>query len=181
MSAAEPGRSATEYPQRRAVFSLGSNLEDRLEALQGALDALVEAPGVTFVGVSPVYETAPVGGPDQPHFLNAVLVIDTALTGAALLERAQGVESAMQRSRNVTRGPRIIDVDVVAVGDETSDDPRLTLPHPRAHERAFVLVPWSDVDPSARLPGGGAVADMVTGVRDQDVRRRDDLPLRPPT
>lgn len=168
---------------RRAVYSLGSNLEDRFEALQGALDALLEAPGVTFVGVSPVYETAPVGVPDQPNFLNAVLVVDTVLPSAALLERAHGVESAMQRirKREVAWGPRIIDVDLVTVDAETSDDPLLTLPHPRAHKRAFVLVPWHDVDPDGELPGHGAVADLLGAVADQEVHRRDELPLRPPT
>lgn len=170
-----------ETEDRRAVFSLGSNLEDRLEALQGALDAVVESPGITLVGISPVYETAPVGGPEQPHFLNAVLVVDTVLPSAALLERAQGVESGMQRKREVAWGPRIIDVDVVTVGGETSADPALTLPHPRAHERAFVLVPWHDVDPEGELPGRGKVADLLAAVADQDIRRRDDLPLRLPT
>lgn len=130
--------------------------------------------------MSPVYETAPIGGPEQPAFLNAVLVVDTVLPSAALLERAHGVESAMQRSRDVTWGPRIIDVDLVAVDGETSADPLLTLPHPRAHERAFVLVPWHDVDPTAELPGHGRVADAAASVTHQDVRRRDDLPLRPP-
>lgn len=167
--------------RRRAVFSLGSNLEDRLEALQGALDALLDSPGMTFVGVSPVYETAPVGGPEQPDFLNAVLVVDTVLPSPTLLERAHGVEAAMQRTRDVRWGPRIIDVDLVAVGAETSEDPSLMLPHPRAHERAFVLVPWRDVDPDGELPGRGTVTDLVEGVADQDIRRRDNLPLRPPT
>lgn len=168
-------------PERRAVFSVGSNLEDRLEALQGALDALLEAPGVTFVGISPVYETAPIGGPEQPSFLNAVLVVDTVLPSSALLERAHGVESAMQRTREVTWGPRIIDVDLVTVDGETSDDPLLELPHPRAHERAFVLAPWCDVDPTGQLPGHGPVAELLGSLADQGVRRRDDLPLRPPT
>lgn len=180
---ARPEPPPSTAQTRRAVFSLGSNLEDRFEALQGALDALLEAPGITFVGVSPVYETAPVGLAGQPDFLNAVLVADTALTSAALLERAHGVESAMQRAREreVTWGPRIIDVDLVAVGTETADEPLLTLPHPRAHKRAFVLVPWLDVDPDAGLPGHGPVADLLGGVADQEVHRRDELPLRPPT
>lgn len=166
---------------RRAVYSLGGNLDDRLEAVQGALDGLLDAPGVTLVGISPTYETAPIGGPEQPYFLNAVLLVETALPREALLERAQGVESAMQRVRDVRWGPRIIDVDLIVVEGETSDDPVLTLPHPRAHERAFVLLPWSDVDPDAELPGHGKVSDLVPSVSGQDVRRRDDLPLRPPT
>ena len=171
----------TETKERRAVLSLGSNLDDRLEALQGALDALLETPGIAFVGVSPVYETAPVGGPAQSDFLNAVLVVDTVLPSPALLERAHTVEASMQRTRDVAWGPRIIDVDLVAVGAETSDDPSLTLPHPRAHERAFVLVPWHDVDPAGDRPGRGAIADLVETVTGQDVRRRDTLSLRPPT
>lgn len=174
----------SSYQPIRAVFSLGSNQDDREEALQGAFDALLETPGLSFAGVSPVYETAPVGGPRQPDFLNAVLVVDTELSADALLERAQGIESAMGRTREVTWGPRNIDVDLIVAGAETRDSPELTLPHPRAHERAFVLVPWRDVEPDAMLSGHGAVADLTASLLDrsgQDVRRRDDVVLRPPT
>lgn len=168
--------------RHRAVLALGSNLGERIENLQGALDALLEAPGMRLIGVSPVYETSPVGGPDQPDYLNAVLVVETKLSPETLLERAQGVEDAFGRAREagLRWGARTIDVDLVVVGDQKLAEPDLTLPHPRAHRRSFVLVPWSDVDPDAELPGHGQVNDLVARVGREGVRRRDDLVLQPP-
>jgi 2-amino-4-hydroxy-6-hydroxymethyldihydropteridine diphosphokinase len=166
---------------RRAVLSLGSNLGDRVENLQSAVDALFDAPDLEFDALSPVYETDPIGGPDQPDYLNIVVVAGTALSPRTLFERVQGVEDALARDRVVRWGPRTLDIDIVAVGELTSDDPDLTLPHPRAHERAFVLVPWHDVDPNAELAGRGRVADLLAEVGRTGVRRRDDLRLQPPT
>ncbi|MDA0563561.1 2-amino-4-hydroxy-6-hydroxymethyldihydropteridine diphosphokinase [Streptomonospora sp. S1-112] len=165
---------------RRVVLALGSNLGDRMAALQGGVDALFEARPLVPRAVSPVYETAPVGGPEQGPFLNAVVAADTALPAEAVLERALAVEEAFQRVREVRWGPRTLDIDIIAVAGERSDDPRLTLPHPRAHERAFVLAPWADVDPAAEIPGRGAVRDLLAAVADQELRRRDDLELRLP-
>jgi len=145
----------------RVVLALGSNLGDRMANLQGAVDALLGPPGLGYLAVSPVYETAPVGGPGQPDFLNAVLLASTMLPPGAILARGQAAEAAFHRVRTVAWGPRTLDVDVIAYGDVVSDDPVLTLPHPRAHERAFVLVPWHDVDPGAELPGRGRIADLL--------------------
>ena len=153
----------------RAVLSLGANVGDRLAALQAAVDALAEV--VTVVTVSPVYETEPVGNTEQPEFLNAVVVVDTDLPPRALLSACHEIELAAGRVRAERWGPRTLDVDLVAYGDTASDDPAVTVPHPRAHERAFVLRPWLDVDPAARLPQG-AVADLVAGA-DGGVRRVD--------
>ncbi|GAA1448610.1 2-amino-4-hydroxy-6-hydroxymethyldihydropteridine diphosphokinase [Nocardiopsis tropica] len=171
----------------RAVLSLGSNLGDRMATLQGAVDTLLGGPGAPApVAVSPVYETAPVGGPDQGAFLNAVLVVDTAGTPGELLARAQDAERAFGRVREVRWGPRTLDVDVVSYGDVRDDDPDLTLPHPRAHLRAFVLQPWLDADPLAELPGRGPVADLLAGLVAEDtdgaqeLRVREDLGLRLP-
>ncbi|WP_067181204.1 2-amino-4-hydroxy-6-hydroxymethyldihydropteridine diphosphokinase [Microtetraspora niveoalba] len=164
----------------RVVLALGSNLGRRMDNLQGALDALFDAPGLTFVAVSPVYETDPVGGPEQGPYLNAVVVAESMLDARALLERAQGVENAFGRTRVERWGPRTLDVDLIMVDGIVSDDPELTLPHPRAHERAFVLVPWSRADPDATLPGRGAVADLLAGLDRAGVRLRDDLVLEPP-
>lgn len=168
----------------RAVLSLGSNLGDRMKALQGAVDALLDGTDAPApVAVSPVYETAPVGGPEQGAFLNAVIVVDHDGTPRSLLERARAAEEAFDRVREVRWGPRTLDVDVIAFGEVRSDDPELTLPHPRAHLRAFVLRPWLDLDPLARLPGHGPVADLlakVTAESEQDgqrLRRRTDLRL----
>jgi 2-amino-4-hydroxy-6-hydroxymethyldihydropteridine diphosphokinase len=165
---------------RRAVLALGSNLGDRFATLQGAVTALLDAPGIEAVAASPVYETDPVGGPEQPDFLNAVLVVDTSLSADLLLARAKATEDAFDRTREVVWGPRTLDIDVITVGDETRETPELTLPHPRAHERAFVLEPWYDVDPDAELPGRGRIADLLAATRGTGVRRRDDLQLRLP-
>ncbi|GLU47350.1 2-amino-4-hydroxy-6-hydroxymethyldihydropteridine diphosphokinase [Nocardiopsis ansamitocini] len=174
----------TDWTQaRRVVLSLGSNLGARMETLQGAIDSLFEARGLRLVELSPVYETAPVGGPEQDPYLNAVVVADTLLTLDTLLERTQGVEEAFHRLREVRWGPRTLDVDIIAYGDETRTDPELTVPHPRAHERVFVLQPWSDVQPDAEIAGRGPVRALLSdldGQDGQDVRRRDDLVLRVP-
>lgn len=145
----------------RVVLALGSNLGDRMSNLQGAVDALFGPPGLECLAVSPVYETVPVGGPGQPDFLNAVLLASSALPARAILARGQAAEAAFHRVREVTWGPRTLDVDVIAYDGVVSDDPVLTLPHPRAHERAFVLVPWHDVDPDAEIPGHGRIADLI--------------------
>ncbi|MER7504754.1 2-amino-4-hydroxy-6-hydroxymethyldihydropteridine diphosphokinase [Nonomuraea pusilla] len=166
----------------KVVLALGSNLGDRFQTLQGAIDTLFDAPGLVFVKASPVYETDPVGGPPgQLPYLNAVVLAETStLVPRTILERALSVENAFGRVRKEHWGPRTLDVDVIAVGDVVSDDPELTLPHPRAHERAFVLVPWFEVDPDAVVPGHGRIADLLGGLDRSGVRRRDDLKLQRP-
>jgi len=150
---------------RRAAFALGSNLGDRAAALRGAVEALAGTEGVVLVAVSPPYETDPVGGPDgQPAYLNAVAVADTALPAVALLARAHEVEQMYGRVRAERWGARTLDVDLLAVGAETAGTAALTLPHPRAHLRAFVLVPWADVAPDFELPGLGRVADLLAAL-----------------
>lgn len=152
---------------RQVVLALGSNLGDRLANLQAGIDLLTADPGITPVAVSAVFETSPFGGPevpempDQPDYLNAVLLAVSDLPALEILRRCQAAEQARGRVRAVRWGPRTLDIDIITYGDEISDDPRLTLPHPRAHERAFVLVPWRDVDPDGLLPGYGRVADLV--------------------
>ncbi|MDQ1028341.1 2-amino-4-hydroxy-6-hydroxymethyldihydropteridine diphosphokinase [Streptomyces umbrinus] len=167
---------------RRAVLSLGSNLGNRLETLQGAIDALEDTPGVRIKAVSPVYETEPWGVDpgSQPTYFNAVIVLKTTLPPSSLLERAHAVEEAFHRVRDERWGPRTIDVDIVAYADLVSDDPVLTLPHPRAHERAFVLAPWYDVEPEAQFPGRGPVAHLLADVPREGVAPRADLELQLP-
>src|SRR5690606_7495532 len=116
----------------------------------------------------------------QPSYFNAVVVLKTTLPPSSLLERAHAVEDAFHRVRDERWGPRTLDVDIVAYADLHSDDPRLTLPHPRAHERAFVLAPWNDIDPGARLPGHGSVAELLGAVTRDGVTPRADLELRLP-
>ncbi|MBA6439708.1 MULTISPECIES: 2-amino-4-hydroxy-6-hydroxymethyldihydropteridine diphosphokinase [Streptomyces] len=167
---------------KRAVLSLGSNLGNRLETLQGAIDALEDTPGLRVKAVSPVYETDPWGVEPgtQATYFNAVVLIKTTLPPSSLLERGHAIEEAFERVRDERWGPRTIDVDIVAYQDVVSDDPQLTLPHPRAHERAFVLVPWNDVDPQAEVPGRGPVAGLLAAVGQDGVRVRGDLELRLP-
>ncbi len=167
-----------------AVLSLGSNLGDRAEHLRGALRLL--APWTT--AVSPVFQTPPWGPVAQEDYLNIIVLAADDADGAddpwPWLERARACERAAGRVRDVRWGPRTLDVDVVTVdgarGAIRSADPELTLPHPRAHERAFVLVPWLALDPGAELPGHGAVADLVAGLDPAErdgVRRRADVTL----
>ncbi|MEV8594725.1 2-amino-4-hydroxy-6-hydroxymethyldihydropteridine diphosphokinase [Streptomyces sp. NPDC052012] len=173
---------ATLQNPKRAVVSLGANLGNRLETLQGAIDALEDTPGIRVKAVSPVYETEPWGVEpgSQPSYFNAVAVLKTTLPPSSLLERAHAVEEAFHRVRDERWGPRTLDVDIVAYADLLSDDPHLTLPHPRAHERAFVLAPWHDVDPDAELPGRGPVTQLLDAITRQGVTQRPDLELRLP-
>lgn len=168
---------------RRVVLALGSNQGERLDQLQGALDALADTPDLEVLAVSRVFETDPVGGPAQPDFLNAVVLVQTVLPARMVLERALAVEDAFGRTREARWGPRTLDVDVIAVGAEVLDEPDLQVPHPRAQHRAFVLVPWVDVDPDAVLPGVGPVADLLDRLVEADraaVRLRPDLSLAVP-
>ncbi|MGW0191956.1 2-amino-4-hydroxy-6-hydroxymethyldihydropteridine diphosphokinase [Nonomuraea sp. NPDC003201] len=165
----------------KVVLALGSNLGPRFQTLQGAVDTLFDAPGLEFVQASPVYETDPVGGPPgQKPYLNAIVIAETSLQPRTLLERAQSVENAFGRVRAERWGPRTLDVDLIVVGDTICDEPELTLPHPLAHERAFVLVPWAKADPDAVVPGRGRVAELLAGIDQQGVRLRDDLKLQRP-
>jgi 2-amino-4-hydroxy-6-hydroxymethyldihydropteridine diphosphokinase len=143
---------------RRAYLGLGSNLGDRVALLQGAVNGLAATDGISVVAVSPVYETDPVGGPDQPEYLNAVVGIDTDRTPRQLLEIAQRLEREAGRVRDEHWGPRTLDVDVLLVGDEHLDEPDLVVPHPRLYERAFVMVPLSDLEPmlASWVPPGEA-------------------------
>ena len=159
----------------RAVLSLGSNLGDRMGHLQGALDLLAER--VDVIAISGIYETSPVGGPEQDDFLNAVIIVETTLAPHELLALCQQVEADRNRVREVRWGPRTLDVDIIAMDDTVLGDPALTLPHPRAHERAFVCVPWLDVDADAALPQG-RIADL--GLDPRGVNRRTDLTFARP-
>ena len=152
-----------------AVLSIGSNLGDRLARLRLAVAALEPH------AVSPVFETAPVGGAPQDDYLNAVLLCE--LDAAAAWERAQADEGAAGRERLERWGPRTLDVDVVLADGPVPAG--LVLPHPRAHERGFVLAPWAEVDPAAELPGHGRGADLLRALGGAGVARRDDLVLAP--
>lgn len=147
-----------------AVLSVGANLGDRLGTLQGCVQAIAQLPDTDVLAISPLYRTTPVGGPPQPDYLNAVLLIQTGLPPRRLLDDLHGIEARFGRVRAERFGPRTLDIDIVDYDGRLSDDPELTLPHPRAHERAFVLLPWSDLDPGAELPGHGPVATLLAGL-----------------
>jgi 2-amino-4-hydroxy-6-hydroxymethyldihydropteridine diphosphokinase len=166
-------------PIRRCVISMGSNLGDRLAKLQGGLDSLADTPEVWVTEVSPVYETEPVDAPaGSDTYLKVVVLLDTTLPSHMLLDRALAIESAFGRQRGEVRNaPRSLDVDLIVVGDRRADDDTLTLPHPRAHERAFVLAPWADVEPDAELIDAGPVAELLERVGRAGVVRRDDIKL----
>lgn len=164
------------------VLALGANLGDREATLVSAVRALGALDGVDVSGVSAVVETAPVGGPEQPRYLNAVLLARTTLSARGLLHACQDIEAAHARTREVRWGPRTLDVDLVAYGDLVVTTGDLVLPHPRARKRAFVLQPWLLTDPGAVLPGRGApapVAELLGGLRRSggDVVVRPDLDL----
>ncbi len=163
-------------PLRKVVYGVGSNLGDRMANLQGAVEAIRDTPDVIVVDVSSVYETTPVGGPpDSPDFLNLVIVAESTLEPRTLLERALAIEDAFGRERSEQWAPRTLDVDLVVVGDTLSDVADLKLPHPRAHERAFVLAPWAEVDPLGVIPGHGTVNDLIAQVGVAGLTRRNDL------
>ena len=156
----------------RAVISAGSNMEDSRAHLASVRAHFADV----LVAASSLYATAPWGKTDQPDFLNQSLLIDAPLTPADLLRQCQALEAAANRVRTERWGPRTLDVDVVDIEGYTSDEPVLTVPHPRAHLRAFVLAPWLELDPDATL-GGERVADLLAGLDAEEregVRRLED-------
>ncbi len=146
----------------RAFIGLGSNLGDRAENLRNAVRGLGATTGVEVAQVSSIYETEPVGGPDQGDFLNAVVEISTWLGHRALFDACMTIEHALGRERSTEErwGPRAIDLDLLSMGDLVVSDPDLEIPHPRLAERAFVLVPFSEIAPFVTVPGLGKVHEL---------------------
>jgi 2-amino-4-hydroxy-6-hydroxymethyldihydropteridine diphosphokinase len=153
------GQSVSYRGLVTATLGLGSNLGDRLENLRRAVDLISGVPGIRVTRSSRVYETRPIG-PPQPDFLNAVIQIETTMSPRALLEACRAIEDRMGRVRAERWGSRKIDVDVLTYGREVVEEPNLVIPHPRMHERAFVLVPLLEVDADPPLPGGRGVNDI---------------------
>ncbi|MGZ5213510.1 MAG: 2-amino-4-hydroxy-6-hydroxymethyldihydropteridine diphosphokinase [Actinomycetota bacterium] len=156
-----------------AFLGLGSNLGDRLATLQRAIDLLTTEPGIEVLRTSRVWETDPVGGPEQPDFLNVVAEIDTDLEPLDLLAAANRVEAALGRTREIHWGPRTIDIDILLIDGLTIDDDRFTVPHPRMHRRAFVLMPLLELIPDPVLPDGTHL--LAVRLPDQGVH-----PVAPP-
>ncbi|TFC73066.1 2-amino-4-hydroxy-6-hydroxymethyldihydropteridine diphosphokinase [Cryobacterium sp. TMS1-20-1] len=162
----------------RVVLALGSNLGDRETTLASAVRDLADLPGATLVAVSPSYESAAVklDGVDEraPRYLNAVLTIDYTGDAYALLDAVNAIEAEHGRVRAERWGDRTLDIDIIAFGQLSIDDARLTVPHPRAAERDFVLAPWLDLDEQATVPGRGLVRDLLAATG-QTVRRATDV------
>ncbi|PIF04553.1 MAG: 2-amino-4-hydroxy-6-hydroxymethyldihydropteridine diphosphokinase [Propionibacterium sp.] len=167
-------------PISKVVFSLGSNEGDSLTTLTQAVTYLADTPDLILVDVSPVYQTKPVGGVVQDDYLNVVVIAESTLEPLTLLDRALAIEDSFGRQRIITDGPRTLDIDLIMVGNRISEG-ELNLPHPRAHQRAFVLVPWYDVEPKAELPGHGPIADLLVGLDRSVVSRRDDISIQRPS
>ncbi len=149
----------------RAYVGVGSNLGDRAATIAKALEALAAEPGVEVVACSQLRETEPVGFLDQPRFLNGAVALDTSLSPRALLERLLAIERALGRRRDGPRfGPRTIDLDLLLYGDLEVDEPGLTLPHPRLHERRFVLEPLAELAPDLVVPGKGSLPDLLAAL-----------------
>ncbi len=143
----------------KAVISLGANIGEPQENLDLAISLLREATEV--VSVSSYLQTKPIGGPDQPDYLNAVAIVESDLPAKDLLAVLNGIEAVMGRTREIHWGPRIIDLDLIQYGGLLVNDEKLTLPHPRAHERRFVLAPWFELEPEAILLTHGRISDLL--------------------
>ena len=143
----------------KAVISLGANIGDPKANLDLAIGLLREATEV--IAVSSYLQTKPVGGPEQPDYLNAVAIVESELPAKDLLAVLNGIEAAMGRTREIHWGPRVIDLDLIQYGGLLVNDEKLTLPHPRAHERRFVLAPWFEIEPEAILLTHGRISDLL--------------------
>jgi len=159
------------------ALALGSNLGDRANNLQSALDALIDSNVLSAVVASGIYETEPVGGPEQGPYLNAVVRGNTLLTPTALLREVHRIEDQLGRVRTIHWGPRTVDIDILAYEDEVWDTEDLVIPHPRAHERAFVLMPWSEIDSEHEIGTQGTVAQCLAAVSRTGVVLREDAKL----
>lgn len=146
----------------RAYIGIGSNLDNPVAQVQRAFQALDDLPACANIACSPLYRTAPVGGPPgQPDYINAVAALDTVLTADDLLKALQALETVQGRIRAVRWGARTLDLDLLLYGQMTRNDPWLILPHPRLHQRAFVLQPLHDIAPNLTIPGRGALTELL--------------------
>lgn len=145
----------------RAVVALGSNLDDPEAQVRRAFDEIAALPDTAVLAKSQLFRTAPVGIVNQPMFINACALVETALAPRALLDQLMEIERRHRRVREVQNGPRTLDLDIVLYGNETIDEPGLTIPHPRAHTRAFVLEPLVEVWPDAVIAGKGSAKELL--------------------
>jgi len=154
-----------------AYVGLGANLGDPRRQLESAIDELKRLPDCRVTAASSVYRSAPIGGPDQPDFLNAVAQVDTGLSPEALFGELRAIEARHGRERPFANAPRTLDLDLLLYGDRIVNTPRLVLPHPRMHERAFVLKPLVEIAPQVTIPGRGAASALLSACTGQRVER----------
>lgn len=157
----------------RAFVGLGANLGDPVVQVTRALAALAALDDTRIVRTSSLYRTSPVGHADQPDYINAVTLLATGLAPRALLDSLQGIERAAGRERSFRNAPRVLDLDLLLYGDQVIAAPGLVVPHPRMHERAFVLVPLLEIAPDTVVPGHGPAAELLRGAHGQTVRALD--------
>lgn len=157
---------------RSVVYlGLGSNLQQPAQQIHRALREIDELPGVSLVRISSLYASAPIGNPNQPTFMNAVAQIETTLSPQSLMQRLLQLEASHQRVRAEKNGPRTLDLDILLFNDWHIQEPQLTLPHPRLHERAFVLLPLLELAPEIDVPGLGRLDAWLPKVADQSIRK----------
>lgn len=153
----------------RAYVALGSNLGNPVSTVEDAIEAMAALRGSLLKAISSLYRTAPVGLKRQPDFINAVVALDTRLAPRELLDELFALEAKFGRERSVKNAPRTLDLDLLCYGEVAQDDPALTLPHPRMHERAFVLAPLAEIAPCLVIPGRGPVASLLAACADQRI------------
>ena len=156
-----------------AYVALGANLGDAEGSLRAVMRELATLPGIRLLKSSSLYRTAPVGLKNQPDFINAAATLETDLDSRTLLQTLFGIEQRFGRQRSIPNAPRTLDLDLLLYGDEVSDDSTLTLPHPRMHERAFVLAPLAEIAPGLNIPGKGKVTDLLAQCADQQIQRME--------
>ncbi len=156
---------------QRCFIALGANLGDPVATVKAAILALRQLPRTQFIAASSLYRTAPVGLKHQPDFINAVVELIAVSPAPTFLQALFEIEARFGRQRSVRNAPRTLDLDLLLYGDLLSDDPQLTLPHPRLHERAFVLAPLAEIAPQLRIPGHGSVGELLLRCADQQIER----------
>ena len=167
---------AKDEVSQRCFIALGANLGDPVVTVKAAILALRGLPQTEFIAASSLYHTAPVGLKHQPDFINAVVELVAVASATALMESLFSIEGRFGRLRSVKNAPRTLDLDLLLYGDLRSDDPQLTLPHPRLHERAFVLAPLAEIAPQLSIPGCGRVGDLLLRCAGQQIEK---MPLQP--
>lgn len=155
----------------RAVVAIGANLAEPSRQVERAFAELGRLPSTRLLARSALYRTAPVGAQGQPDYVNACALVETSLAPRALLDALLAIERAHGRVRSIPNGPRTLDLDIILYGDAVIAEPGLVIPHPRAHERAFVLAPLAEVWPDARIAGHGDVATLLAAAGDQRIER----------